>query len=236
MPAPVSEVLARRAAGNARLREVVRMLAAHRLLIPLLEVDADLLEGDDTDPCAGQDRAVAAVSARTEQGVVGLAFTGLAAMARWNAAARPMPVASTRVAQALLAEGAVALQIDPGVATGTRLDRLALDRLARGGAWPEPWDDPVVRQAIVGELGPALASGELAVRLKAPEPDPAAAYVGAGSTGKEGPPADLVVEVRFPSGNDSQVAQQRAAIVAERLATSADLRSVFDGTMAIRVV
>ena len=79
VPPDVADVLARRASGHAGIREVVMCLTAHRLIVPLLEVDGDLLEGDDTDPCAGSDRAVAAVSMRDPEGrPLGLAFTGMA--------------------------------------------------------------------------------------------------------------------------------------------------------------
>ena len=121
VPADVAEVLTRRVTGRAALREVVAVLARHRLLVPLLEVDGDLLEGDDADPCAGQERAVAAVSMRTPEGSVGLAFTGLAPMAAWDPRARPLPGDSPRVAAAVLAEGGSALLVDAAAATRCRI-------------------------------------------------------------------------------------------------------------------
>jgi hypothetical protein len=245
VPAEVAAVLAHRASGQAGMRDVVTVLARHRLLVPLLEVDADQLEGDDADPCAGQDRAVAAVSLRTDAGAVGLAFTGMDPLRAWRSEARPMPVPATRVAEALLAEGAVALVLDPSAGAPVRLTSLALARLAGGGTWPEPWDDPVVRQAVVAELGPVLASGEVQVRLAPPDAPEAGPAAGpdAGPDAGRGPdravarqPVGLVVEVRFASDLAADVAGSRAAVIAERLAASELLREAFDGILAVRAV
>ena len=151
-------------------------LTAHRLLVPLLEVAGDLLEGDDSDPCAGSDRAVAAVSIREPDGrPLGLAFTGMAPLVAWDASARPLPVEASRAAGAIVAEGGRALLVDAGSANALRIEGLALARLASGEPWPEPWADPAVREAVIAELGPVLASGEVQVRLAGPdfvEPEP----------------------------------------------------------------
>ena len=224
VPTAVAEVLRRRRAGLAGVRDVVPVLAEHRLLIPLLEVGSDVLAGDDADPCAGQDRAVAAVSMRTEEGVVGLAFTGLSALASWDRLARPMPVPATRVAAAILAEGGVALVVDPGSPEAIRLRGPGLLRLARGGPWPLPWQDPEVQRAVVAELGPALAAGELAVRLG----DPGSSAGGAGPTA-----AGLLVELRMDARLGEEQRRARAGTVARRLGQSQALRDVFDGTLAV---
>lgn len=225
VPVEVAHVLQRMRSGLAGLREVVPVLAVHRLLVPLLEVDADQLEGDAGDPCAGQDRAVAAVSVSTEEGTVGLAFTGVAHLAAWDQQARPMPVPAQRVATALLAEGGVGLVVDPGSASAVRLGPVALLRLAQGGPWPAPWQDPAVQQAVVAELSPALASGELRVRLAAPE---------AGGTATGPADASLLVELRLAAGLPDEQREARIAAVARRLGSSRALREVFDGVLAVR--
>lgn len=222
-PAEVAEVLARRAQGRAGQRELVTTLGRHRLLVPLLEVDADLLDDDDADPCAGQDRAVAAVSIRTDQGNVGLAFTGVEPLLAWDAAARPMPVEAPRAAAAAVAEGGVALLIDPAGPVPVRLEGIALQRLAATAPWPEPWVDPIVQQAVAAELAPVLASGEVKVRLAAP---------GIRTDGA----AQLVVEVQFDARLEADLATQRAATIARRLGVSDGLRQVFDGVLAVRLV
>ena len=229
VPADVQDVLAARAAGRASIREVVACLQGHRVLVPLLEVAGDQLEGDDADPCAGSDRAVAAVSVREPDGsTLGLAFTGTTALARWDGAARPMPVEATRAAGAVLAEGGSAMLVDPGSPESVRIEGIALRRLATAEPWPPAWEDPAVQAAVVAELGPVLASGEVQVRLGGP---------GAGSSDPPGAPAPgLVLQVRFPPDLAAPLVQERAGVIARRMSRSAALREVFDGVLAVHVV
>ncbi len=239
VPTEVADVLVRRAAGSAGIREVVTCLVAHRLLVPLLEVDGDLLEGDDTDPCAGSDRAVAAVSVRELDGSpLGLAFTGMAPLVEWDASARPLPVEATRAAGAILAEGGRALLVDAGSSHALRIEGVGLARLASGEPWPDPWVDPAVRAAVIGELGPVLASGEVQVRLAEPtlidEGTPPGPEQGTG-TGAD-PSPGLLLEVRFPGELPADQAEERATVIATRMSQSTALREVFDGTLAVRVV
>jgi hypothetical protein len=242
-PGEVFAVLAGSARGEAGQRELVNTLRRHRLLVPLLEVDADLLDDDDSDPCAGQDRAVAAVSMRTDQGTVGLAFTGMEPLLAWDAAARPMPVEAPRAAAAVVAEGGVALLIDPAGPVPVRLEGIALGRLAGAEPWPEPWADPMVAQAVATELAPVLANGEVKVRLAAPVASDALAApvlnpegARAAGGGQLAGSAQLVVEVRFDARLAADLATQRAATIARRLGASEHLRQAFDGVLAVRLV
>lgn len=235
VPPEVADVLHRRAAGAAGVRDVVTCLGRHRVLVPLLEVEGDLLEGDDADPCAGSDRAVAAVSVREPDGrPLGLAFTGLAPLLAWDAAARPLPVEVTRAAGAVLAEGGRALLLDAGSAHSVRIEGVALARLASGEPWPDPWDDPAVRDAVVGELGPVLASGEVQVRLA--HPAVAGSHSGPGSDQAGQPIPGMVLEVRFAPDVPDDLAQQRATVIATRMSQATSLREVFDGVLAVMVV
>lgn len=231
VPADVAEVLALRSAGAAGIREVVTCLVSHRLLVPLLEVAGDLLAGDDSDPCAGSDRAVAAVSVREPDGTaLGLAFTGTAPLEEWDASARPMPVGATRAAGAVLAEGGRALLVDSGSEHSCRIEGEALVRLASGDPWPEPWSDPAVRGAVVDELGPVLATGEVQVRLRGPDSIRPVAPVEVG-----GAEPGLVLEVRFPPSIPPETAKHRSTVIARRMARSSALQEVFDGVLAVRV-
>ncbi len=227
VPAPVAQVLARRIRGEAGIREVVAALADERVLVPLLEVDGDLLEGDDSDPCAGSDRAVAAVSIRDRHGAsVGLAFTGMDPLLRWDPRARPMPVTASRAAAAVLAEGGRALLLDAGSPAPLRIRGQALVRLATGEPWPDPWDDQAVRAAVAEVLEPVLASGEVGLRLvaAAAETDTTAQHPG------------VVLQVRFAVDLGTDILGQRAEIIADRVSGSADLRDVFDGVLGVEVV
>ena len=122
----------------------------------------------------------------------------------------------------------------PGQPHALRIEGLALARLASGERWPDPWADPAVREAVIGELGPVLASGEVQVRLAGPEVvEPAA-----GSVGDQSPERapGLVLEVRFPGALPADQAEKRAAVIATRMSQSAALREVFDGVLAVTLV
>ena len=207
-------------------------LAAHRLLVPLLEVDGDLLEGDDSDPCAGSDRAVAAVSMRDPDGAPRAGVHGDGAAGRVGRLGASPARGGPRAAGAILAEGGRALLVDAGSPHALRIEGVALARLASGEPWPDPWADPAVREAVIGELGPVLASGEVQVRLA----DPGA--VGRAQSGGDQwrTSTGLVLEVRFPGGLPADRAEQRAAVIATPMSQSAALREVFDGVLAVTLV
>ncbi len=78
-------------------------------------------------------------------------FTGLAALAAWDAQARPVPVAGPRAAQVALAEGAVALVVDVAGPVAASLPLPELRALAEGRGRRPAWEDPAVATAV-GEL------------------------------------------------------------------------------------
>lgn len=91
------------AAGQVSLA----MLATSRVLVAVMAV-ADVVddEGDKESHMA----VVSMVNAEGERGL--LAFTGMDALQRWQADARPVPVSGAQAAQAALDDGATALVID----------------------------------------------------------------------------------------------------------------------------
>lgn len=221
VPPDLAAVLHARARGACGVREVVACLATNRVLVPLLEVDAEQLDDDAGDPCAASSRAVAAVSVQGPDGrSTGLAFSGTAPMARWDPAARPLPVPAPRAAGAVLAEGGRELVVDAGSPHPLRIEGVALARLASGEPWPEPWEDPAVRAAVVAELGPVLASGEIQVRLGEPP---------------EGLAAGLILGVRFAPDLAAPIVARRVAVLADRMSRSARLAEVFDAVLAVQV-
>ena len=150
-----------------------------------------------------------------------------------DASARPLPVEASRAAGAIVSEGGRALLVDAGSAHALRIEGLALARLASGEPWPEPWADPAVREAVIGELGPVLASGEVQVRLAGPdvvEPGPGSDV----DPVPDGAPG-LVLEVRFPGDLPPDQAERRAAVIATRMSESTALRQVFDGVLAVTI-
>lgn len=128
--------------------ELLAALQRTRLLVPVIataggggQVAADRSEGPTTE----KDSEMATVLMRGADGRLALlAFTGVETMARWNADARPVPVATPDAARAALAEDASALAVDiagpvPVVVEGEDLQGFAQDwTLARVGertAW-----------------------------------------------------------------------------------------------------
>jgi hypothetical protein len=74
-------------------------------------------------------------------------FSDVAAMARWNSQARPIPVEGSRAALAAASEG-LALVLDPG-SPGTRVfRRSALEAAATGNTYVAPWMDEHVRSGF----------------------------------------------------------------------------------------
>jgi len=92
-------------------------------------------------------------------------FTDLAALTRWDATARPVPVAGPRAAQVALAEGAEALVLDLAGPLTVTLPRPELQALAEGRAGRAVWDDPAVVAAVA-----AVLEGEPAARSAHLEP------------------------------------------------------------------
>lgn len=247
VPAELGAVISGRARGAAGLPEFVAVLARHRVLVPLVEVGGDQLPDDVSDPCAGTDKAVAAVSVRAPDGSsLGLAFTSTSALTQWDPSARPLPVPAARAAAAVLAEGGRALLIDSGSPHAQRVEGVALARLAAAQDWPPPWEDPAVRAAVAAELAPVLATGEVQVRLAEATQELLGGCVGERVTQSAairgaarpapGSAPGLAIEVRFHADLAADLVQERVAVIAHRVSRSAALREVFDGVLAVRAI
>jgi hypothetical protein len=90
-------------------------------------------------------------------------FTDLAALARWDPGARPVPVAGPRAAQVALAEQADAMVLDVGGAYAVTLPLPEVRALAEGRGSLPAWEDPEVSAAIAAVLAgePEVRSAEL---------------------------------------------------------------------------
>ena len=78
-------------------------------------------------------------------------FRDVAAMARWNSAARPIPVEGSRAALAAASEG-LALVLDPGSPGARVFRRSALQAAASGTDYLAPWSDDAVRAGFAAVL------------------------------------------------------------------------------------
>lgn len=144
--AEVLAALTAYAAEPARHGAVVEALADGRLILPIVAVPAGAAaeQGLAEDHCA----ELAAVLLQRPDGRKGLlAFTGVDALARWDPAARPMPVPTREAARAARHEGADAIVVDLAgphrfVIDGADLVGLAagwvLARVGADTAWIRP--------------------------------------------------------------------------------------------------
>ena len=134
-------------ADPGRLPEVLAALHATRVLTPVVALPGDttsdiavpLLEGTD-----GR-RALPA-------------FTSLASLARWDPAARPVPVAGPKAAQVARAEGAAVLVLDPAGPVSCALGDPELRALVEGRGAVPGYDDEELAGCVV-----TLAAAEPAV-------------------------------------------------------------------------
>ena len=145
-----SPELAAALAGGS-LVAVAAAWAAGRVLVP---VRAVLGEGTAAVATAGDRRADMALALLTDpDGRRALpAFSGAAALARWDPVARPVPVEAARAAQAAVAEGCTAVVVDPGGPHGRVLPRPVVWAVAQGREWVPPVNDPDVLSAVAAAV------------------------------------------------------------------------------------
>lgn len=137
------------AADRTAYVEVLAALTTCRLLVPVVAVLGEV-EVDEQGLAHDKTSDMAAVLLTGADGRLALlAFSGTAAMAQWDPAARPVPVPARVAAQSAVQEGAAALLVDVAgpvrlVVEGEDLHALAAGwTLARVGdqrAWIAPAD------------------------------------------------------------------------------------------------
>ena len=128
-----------------RLRDAMR---AGRLIVAIVASPAESGESGGS-----QMSVVSMVAADGRRGL--LAFTGLAAMHRWNPHARPVPVSGPEVAQAALDDGCEAVVIDVAGPSSAVVAEPDLVELANR--------DPLVHAAALLTEAWASASGEVSM-------------------------------------------------------------------------
>lgn len=140
--------LAGQAAGERTPADVVAALARARLLVAIVAVVGD------THPVAGGLRGdrgadMALVTLTAPDGSKALpVFTSTAALAAWDAAARPVPVESARAALSAVAEGCDRLLVDLAGPHPFAVPRPAVWALGQGRDWVPSPQDPVVAAAV----------------------------------------------------------------------------------------
>jgi hypothetical protein len=165
-----------------RRPEVLAALHRARVLVPVVAVPGEV---ETTAAGLTRDRSadIAVPLLGGQDGSSALpAFTGLAALARWDAQARPVPVAGPRLGQVALAEGARALVLDVAGPLTAVLGAAELRALAEGRGSVPAYDDPSLWEEVVAALRR--------------EPSVRAAWLGPG----EGADARLTLALDPPAG------------------------------------
>lgn len=150
--------------GPVREQHVMAALAPARLLVPIV---ARVGEGHPMpDHIRGDAGAEASIPLLAGPGGVrGLpAFTSVAAMATWDAAARPVPVEAARAALSAVDEDCDVMVIDAGSPHTFVVRRPPLWAIAQGRAWSPPSDDAELADAVRSALSPLTVVHE--VRLE----------------------------------------------------------------------
>ncbi|HEY4226255.1 MAG TPA: SseB family protein [Pseudolysinimonas sp.] len=163
-PPRLLEALKRFRAHEVGAGEVVAALHGERLLIPLVAVRGAV---DDVAEAIGahgqlvdktQELSIVTVAGPDGRNVLP-AFTSVATLSTWDAAARPIPIDAARVAMAAASDGTSLLVLDPGSPTEFAIRAPAFEAVATGSAWTPSYQDELVLDAFL-----ASSAGEEALR------------------------------------------------------------------------
>lgn len=152
-PVALAEALAAHRAGeDPHRKDLVAVLAATRLLVPIMAVATETgttahgLTGDN-----GADMAMVSITAPDGSRVLPV-FTSVQALADWRRDARPVPVVAPQAAQAAVQEGCTSLLVDAAtpadVGGPILLPRSVLWALAQGRDWIPPHEDPELADVL----------------------------------------------------------------------------------------
>ncbi|QIQ05659.1 SseB family protein [Streptomyces liangshanensis] len=203
----LASALAAWSADRSAEGPVLAALRTARLLVPIVAVlgeteeDENGLRREKTS-----DMAVPTLRAGDRRALP--AFTSVAALARWDPAARPVAVPLHQALQAAAHERADTVVLDLAGPVPYQLTGPALLAAAEGRTSTDPLDDPAVTAAVRtvvaaepavlrAHLGPGTADGTLALVLDPAEPPAEAARRVAGALA-----ADDVLRARLVRGLD----------------------------------
>ena len=194
------------------LDEVALMtaVAAARLLVPIVAEPVSL---DTSGEHATEKQTdMAAVTLVAPDGTRALpVFSSMAAIAAWDAGARPVPVTAARAAQAAVRERCDVMVVDLAGPHTVALRPSMVWALAQQREWLPAHEDETVRRAVA-----AAVRGQEAVL---------AHVIGPGSPGE----GVLRVTLHLAPGLDAATVQAVATAVGERLATDGEIRARIDG-------
>ncbi|GAA1468705.1 SseB family protein [Microbacterium thalassium] len=163
-------------AGEGSQEAVVEAYRRARLLIPLVAEKGDEGVGPTGLPVdKTQELSIVTVAAPDGRKVLPV-FSSVAAMAVWDAAARPIPADGVRTAVAAASDDTDLIVLDPGSETEFVIRRPAVWAIARGERWEPSFVSPEVftglQESVGGELAVldlSVESGDPTARLRGPE-------------------------------------------------------------------
>jgi hypothetical protein len=208
--------LAAALAGGARDAELVSAVRAARLLVPVVAESAETTENGDRPADNRADMAAVTLLAPDGQRALPV-FSSLDALARWDPAARPVPVSAARAGQAAIAEGCDVVVIDLAGPASAVLRSSMVWALAQDQDWVPPHEDPFVATSVE--------------RAVADEDDVVAHEVEDGQPTGQGV---LGVALTLRAGLAPEAVRALATRVGERLASDGELRARIDG-LAFRI-
>jgi hypothetical protein len=197
--------------GGEADAHLVGVLAGSRLLVPVVAVLGGTgTSADGHGVETSTDMAVVTLTAPDGRRALPV-FTSTAALAAWDATARPVPVDGTRAARSAVAEGCEVIVVDLGGSDPTEVRPSMVWALAQGASWTPAHTDPFVARSVARAV--ADEDTVLAHRLEDGEPH------GSGV---------LRVVLGLRAGLTADAVQALATRVGERLATDGELRARVD--------
>jgi hypothetical protein len=201
----------------ARERELVSAVAAARLLVPIVAAPGEVDTSGGLAVEKTTDMAVVTLTSPEGQRALPV-FSSIAALARWDATARPVPVTSARAAQAAVSERCDVMLLDLGGEHAQVLRPSMVWALAQERPWLPAHEDPFVAAALA----------------RAVEPEPAVVSH-AGEAGQPAGSGVLRVVLTLRAGLAAEEVQALATRVGERIATDGESRARIDAlAFAIR--
>lgn len=167
----VIEAMTEFAHGRGSRDAVLTALAATRLFVPVKAV-LDSTDLTDDGHEVEKDSHMATVSIQTPDGRRALlAFTSVAAMAQWDADARPVAARTAMVAAAARDEGADAVIVDVTSDRRFVLESDVLAALSSGGRIVSAVADRAIQEAVMEAVGPVARARHCQFELSEPHGD-----------------------------------------------------------------
>lgn len=138
----LARVLAAYEAGDCDDADVLAALTVTRLIVPVAALPVEAEAGPDGLGGQKQVEMALPVMVGTDGRRALPAFTSVASLAAWDAAARPVPVPTQRAALGAVQEDCAFLVVDPAGPVTWVADRSQVESLARDGSMPAPWASP----------------------------------------------------------------------------------------------